>query len=223
MGATTRHYKALMKKNCINWKRTPCGSICEIICPLLLMFILVYARSRIDLVNQENFSLYSLRRPLYPIAKPEINDKFTFSISDQVRQGQNYEEFLKYMDVKPLSVKISVDVERVIETVEEVAEQVTGVPEVFEIVDSIKEDIRDLTDLARYIEQTPIKDFSENYLAWDALEKLIEAFGLNQLIDVPAVREYVQVTIQDEVEDPNKLIADYLSFDLSATVETALA
>jgi hypothetical protein len=83
------------------------------------------------------------------------------------------------MDVKPLSVKISVDVERVIETVEEVAEQVTGVPEVFEIVDSIKEDIRDLTDLARYIEQTPIKDFSENYLAWDALEKLIEAFGLN--------------------------------------------
>lgn len=51
MGATTRHYKALMKKNLINWKRTPCGSCCEIVCPLLLMMILVYARSQIDPVD----------------------------------------------------------------------------------------------------------------------------------------------------------------------------
>jgi len=46
MGANTRHYKALMKKNFINWKRTPCGSICEILCPIILMFILWYARTK---------------------------------------------------------------------------------------------------------------------------------------------------------------------------------
>ena len=50
MGASTRHYKALMKKNYINWKRTCCGSICEIVCPLMLMLILVYARSQVDII-----------------------------------------------------------------------------------------------------------------------------------------------------------------------------
>ena len=82
MGANTRHYKALMKKNFINWKRTPCGSICEIICPVLLMLILVYARSQIDPVSNGEYSLYSLRRPFYPIAKPEIDNKFSVMIAD---------------------------------------------------------------------------------------------------------------------------------------------
>ena len=35
------HYKALMKKNWINWKRTPLGSIFEILCPLILIGILL--------------------------------------------------------------------------------------------------------------------------------------------------------------------------------------
>lgn len=35
------HFKALMKKNWINWKRTLCGSLSEIICPLLLIGILI--------------------------------------------------------------------------------------------------------------------------------------------------------------------------------------
>ena len=38
----------------------------------MLMLILVYARSQIDPVDNEDFSLYSLRRPIYPIAKPEV-------------------------------------------------------------------------------------------------------------------------------------------------------
>jgi len=83
MGASTRHYKALMKKNWINWKRTPCGSILEIFCPILLMLILVYARSRTDPVYNSDFSLYTLRRPFYPIAKPELGSKFVVSIADQ--------------------------------------------------------------------------------------------------------------------------------------------
>ena len=85
MGATSRHYKALMKKNCINWKRTPCGSICEILCPVLLMLILVFGRSQIDPVTFEDWSLYSLRRPFYPIAKPEVglNGDFALSLADQ--------------------------------------------------------------------------------------------------------------------------------------------
>jgi len=104
MGASTRHYKALMKKNFINWKRTPCGSICEIICPIMLMLILVYARSQIDPVEQENYSLYSLRRPFYPIAKPELNNKFVVSIPDQLRMLDEYRDFFDYMDVQNINV-----------------------------------------------------------------------------------------------------------------------
>jgi hypothetical protein len=93
MGASTRHYRALMKKNWINWKRTPCGSICEIICPILLMLILVYARTQVDVTNSEDYSLYSLRRPFYPIAKPEIGNKFVVSLVDQQRQLDDYRDF----------------------------------------------------------------------------------------------------------------------------------
>jgi len=51
----------------------------------MLMLILVYARSQINPVEQENYSLYSLRRPFYPIAKPELNNEFIVSIPDQTR------------------------------------------------------------------------------------------------------------------------------------------
>jgi len=40
-----RHFKALMKKNAINWRRTLVGSLMELICPIVLMMILVYART----------------------------------------------------------------------------------------------------------------------------------------------------------------------------------
>ena len=42
---TFRHFKALMRKNAINWRRTWCGSILEIVCPALLMLLLVYTRT----------------------------------------------------------------------------------------------------------------------------------------------------------------------------------
>lgn len=39
------HYKALMKKNWINWKRTLCGSCVELLCPLILIGLLVFLKS----------------------------------------------------------------------------------------------------------------------------------------------------------------------------------
>ncbi len=44
----TRHFKALMKKNWIIWRRTWEASICELICPILLMGIMAIARKLID-------------------------------------------------------------------------------------------------------------------------------------------------------------------------------
>ena len=42
------HYKALMRKNWINWKRTMCGSISELMCPIILIGILVLLRGAFD-------------------------------------------------------------------------------------------------------------------------------------------------------------------------------
>lgn len=69
-GNSMRHLKALCRKNTINWKRTLCGSICEVILPVMLMGFLMWARYEIDIIAVENYSLYSLRHPLYPIARP---------------------------------------------------------------------------------------------------------------------------------------------------------
>lgn len=115
MGESARHFKALMKKNCINWKRTPCGSICEIICPVLLMLILVYARSQVDPVTNDDFSLYSLRRPFYPIAKPELSNKFVVSLADQQRQLDNYRPFFEYMDAVNVNMTVPVNITQTVE------------------------------------------------------------------------------------------------------------
>ena len=48
MGAKARHFKALSKKNWIVWKRNICGSICEIMCPLVLMALLAWTRMLVD-------------------------------------------------------------------------------------------------------------------------------------------------------------------------------
>ena len=88
MGASTRHFRALMMKNFINWKRTPFGSICEIFAPILLMLVLVWARLEIDPETISDYSLYSLRKVQYPISKPSDgpDSKFTVELTDIPRQ-----------------------------------------------------------------------------------------------------------------------------------------
>lgn len=163
-----RHYKALMKKNCINWKRTPCGSICEILCPIILMMILVYARTQVDPVSHDDFSLYSLRRPFYPIAKPELGNKFVISVADQERQLENYRPFFEYMD----AVNVNTTVQLNITQATEVLATVTGQPNVLQLVTGVKEDIRVLTNLTRLVEQTPLYNITQK-INWQALEELV--------------------------------------------------
>lgn len=66
-GTFTRHFRALMRKNWIYWSRTPCGSILEIFCPVLLMLLMVWARSEIDSTFLGAFDLYMLKKPIYPV------------------------------------------------------------------------------------------------------------------------------------------------------------
>ena len=74
MGANTRHFKALMKKNLINWKRTPLSSVLEIICPCALMLLLAVFRASIEAEFVTDLSLFSIRHPLYTPGGPNEQD-----------------------------------------------------------------------------------------------------------------------------------------------------
>ena len=105
--------------------------------------------------------------------------------------GQNYGEFFSYMDVKPMNFTLNINVTSVVEVVAEVAEATTGTPNALNVVTDFKKDIRTLTNLTRLVEQTPVNGFTENLIAWDAIERLLVALGLDQVLDVEVAKEYV--------------------------------
>ena len=63
-----RHFKALMRKNAINWRRTIVGSAFEILCPVLLMFLLVYIRTQVQPYLVGEYDVYQIKKPFYPTA-----------------------------------------------------------------------------------------------------------------------------------------------------------
>lgn len=113
MGASSsfRHFKALMRKNAINWKRTPLGSCLEIVLPVLLMVIMVYLRFKITARETVDFPLKVLKHPLYPISRPESlasmslteGEKTTLTMFAEVFDQQNdlgaFMEYANYQAV----------------------------------------------------------------------------------------------------------------------------
>jgi len=63
-----RHFKALSKKNWINWRRTLAGSITEIACPVILILILMFLRLQIKREIIDNVNLEKMRHGLYPFS-----------------------------------------------------------------------------------------------------------------------------------------------------------
>lgn len=64
-----RHFKALMLKNFINYRRTPIGSLGEIFLPAVLMFMLCYLRTIYEPLFIGNFDVYQLKKPFYPTTR----------------------------------------------------------------------------------------------------------------------------------------------------------
>ena len=120
-----------------------------------------------------------------------------------------------------MNFTLNINVTSVVEVVAEVAEATTGTPNALNVVTDFKKDIRTLTNLTRLVEQTPVNGFTENLIAWDAIERLLVALGLDQVLDVEVAKEYVQ-SVEDTLTDPEQLLVDYLGFNLTETVETAL-
>ena len=218
MGTNMRHYKALMKKNFINWKRTPCGSICEILCPVMLMLILWYARTQTDPDQFDDSSYYTLRRPLYPIAKPEIGNRFMVSMPDQQRQFDDYKNFFEYMDFCNLNVSTSLNATEAIERFA----NTTDSPELADFALGVQDDIRALTNLTKWIEMTPIANFTER-IDFSAIERLLEDLGLGAYVNTTALTEVIENVaqrVEDYVEqNPNAVLQDVFGVNVTEIVE----
>ena len=63
---TCRHFTALCRKNWIIWKRNFVCTIFQMIMPILLMLILVWARSVVKIKHTDLVSLEKWRHPIYP-------------------------------------------------------------------------------------------------------------------------------------------------------------
>lgn len=53
----------------------------------------------------------------------------------------------------------------------------TGAPNIIELGKDLKEDLTILLDFTRYVEQTPIANFTQ-VIYWEGLQRLINALGL---------------------------------------------
>jgi hypothetical protein len=55
-----------MRKNFINYKRTPTGTTMEFLAPVLAMLVCVLMRWLISPFELDNFDIYDLKKPFFP-------------------------------------------------------------------------------------------------------------------------------------------------------------
>jgi hypothetical protein len=66
MGHTTRQFTALSKKNFISYFRQPGCAVFQLLCPGLLMFILVWIRTKITATTPPEIDYEIYKKPFYP-------------------------------------------------------------------------------------------------------------------------------------------------------------
>ena len=60
-----RHFRALARKNCINWRRTPVCSVLEILLAVVLMAGLVVFRHFVDTTSVDTQGMLDKKGPVY--------------------------------------------------------------------------------------------------------------------------------------------------------------
>ena len=80
MGRNLRHVTTLMRKNCINWRRTWLGSFLELVIPVLIMggLYLYKANEQPETVPEEQLLHYASAQ--YPVTE-RVGIKFYPSVS----------------------------------------------------------------------------------------------------------------------------------------------
>ena len=85
-----RQWKALMKKNYINWKRQAKCSFFEICCPAAVMYLMVILRGVVDVESVNLDDLIQVKEATYPGLNWQWNDMSTFA-ADSTYGEWNYE------------------------------------------------------------------------------------------------------------------------------------
>lgn len=101
MGQRSRHFCALMKKNYIIWKRTILASMCELFCPVLLMSVLVIARTLITPDLHPSKSHFDQAVFLAPLPSTNIipNNMDLMINQTQLGLGMLYQNFSRFSNV----------------------------------------------------------------------------------------------------------------------------
>jgi len=108
------------------------------------------------------------------------------------------------MDFWNLNVSTSINATAAIESFA----NSTNSPELAQFAVGVQSDIRALTNLTRWIEETPIANFTER-IDFDAIEKLLADLGINDFVNVTAlvdVLEDVAQELEDTLENPEALL-----------------
>jgi hypothetical protein len=184
-----------MIKNYIGWKRTPWGSICEIFAPMLLMLILVWARFEIEPETISDYSLYSLRHPVYPVSKPSGGDpdgQFSWSITDLPGEIADMDGFMKYADYTNIdsSLNIPVNLTNVLLTL--------GLEDEAMAFSNFSDDFQDYTNITYIWNETNISNLTQT-IEWDALQTWINDNNLSPFINV--------TQLQVLIDEPEKTLA----------------
>ena len=92
-----RQWKALMRKNFINWKRQPKCSFFEICCPAICMFLMVILRNVVEVEVLDFSALAKVKAPLTPAFTWDKDaDDWTFSLAEDIALSANLDPFFQY-------------------------------------------------------------------------------------------------------------------------------
>jgi hypothetical protein len=80
-----RHFKALTKKNWINYKRTPLGNCVEFLCPIILCLCLYAVKVRIPYQVFSTLDFTALNHGLYPVIS-SVDGEYKVSLDSMMSQ-----------------------------------------------------------------------------------------------------------------------------------------
>ena len=103
---TWRHFKALMRKNLINWKRQPVCAFFEIVSPLVLMIGISVIRNYVPYTSVDVEGMLNWKLPLMPCCA-KVDGEWgpttdtSHYVNDRVNDFFNYTQYQTHLSPPP--------------------------------------------------------------------------------------------------------------------------
>ena len=102
---TLRHFTALCRKNWIIWKRNFVCTIFQMVVPVVLMLVLIYARSVVKIKHTDLVALEKYRHPAFPALvykKATHGDSYSYEM-DAHATNDAVQDFMMWANYHPKS------------------------------------------------------------------------------------------------------------------------